>query len=278
MEFFFEQNAEVPEADFETKVPAEFKPFYVKDQAGVYKVGEQFAAAATTHDGLRKNFTTTRANLTAVNGESAQRRVQLEAWAAVGGVATPDELKTKIDKMMSDLTEGKKINPDTIRAELQQGFQTQVDAAKAETTAMEGSLKEYILDNAAMQAINEQKGNSTLLLPHVQRMATVMKDPATGKYRAVAVNAAGEPLPDTDGGWLSIGKLVERMKANKDFAACFTVQTPSGGGLPPNNGRTQVPPNNGQRQNGTGDGERSPMDKISAGLAKRRLPVERAGA
>lgn len=277
MEFYFEQNAEVPEADFDTKVPAEFKPFYVKDQAGIYKVGEQFAAAATTHDGLRKNFTTTRANLTSVNGESAQRRVALEAWEAVGGVKSPEELKAKIDKFTSDLTEGKKINPDTIRAELQAGYQTQVDAAKAEALAMEGSLKEYVLDNAAMQAINDQKGNATLLLPHVQRMATVMKDPVSGKYRAVAVNERGEPLPDTDGGWLSINKLVERMKANKDFAACFTAQTPSGGGLPPNNNQQTRVPNNGQRTP-PGDGDKSPMDKISAGLAARRLPRERATA
>lgn len=278
MEFFFEANAEIPEAEFETKVPAEFRPFYVKDNAGVYKVGEQFHAAAITHDGLRKNFKTAREQITSLNGESAQRRVALESFEAVSGVKTPEELKTKIDKMMSDLTEGKKINPDTIRAELQQGFQTQVDAAKAETAAMEGSLKEYVLDNAAMQAINDQKGNSTLLLPHVQRMATVMKDPANGKYRAVAVNDKGEPLPDTDGGWLSIGKLVERMRANKDFAACFTAVTPSGGGLPPNQQqRSNNPGNTGQRT-GTGGDERSPMDKISAGLARRKLPVERQSA
>lgn len=278
MEFFFEANAEVPEADFEAKVPAEFKPFYVKDQAGVYKVGEAFQAAAVTHDGLRKNFQTTRTNLTSVNGESAQRRVALEAWEAVSGVKTPDELKVKIDKFTSDLTEGKKINPDTIRAELQAGFQTQVDAAKAETGAMEGSLKKYVLDNAAMQSIAEHKGNATLLMPHIRSMTAVMKG-NDGEYRAVAVNAAGEPLPDTDGGWLSVGKLVERLKGNKDYAACFTAATPSGGGFPPNNnGRPQIP-NNGQRPNGQGDpNERSPMDKISAGLAKRRLPTERAGA
>lgn len=284
MEFYFDQNVEVEDADFETKVPAEFKPFYAKGQDGKYKVGEAFAAAATTHDGLRRNFTTTRNNLTAANGESAQRRVALEAWTATAGVTTPEELKTKIDKMMSDLTEGKKINPDTIRAELQAGFQSQVDAAKADTTAMEASLKEYVLDNAAMAAIAEHKGNPTLLLPHVQRMATVMKDPVTNKYRAVAVNAAGEPLPDTDGGWLGINKLVERMKANKDFAPCFTVTTNSGGGTPPNNVGSGIrPPLNNNRQQGNGDGNgggdgKSPMDKIAAGLKARRLPVERQTA
>lgn len=275
MDFFFEANAELDNLD---AVPAEYKPFYAQGQDGKFKVAETFAATAVNIDGLRKNFNQTKANLSTVNGESAGRRVALEAWEAIGGVKTPDELKAKLDKFTSDLADGKKINPDTIRQELQGQFQTQVDAAKAETAAMEGSLKEYLLDNQAMSAIAEHKGNATLLMPHIRSQAAVIKDPVTNKYRAVAVNQAGEPLPDTDGGWLGIGKLVERLKGNKDFAACFTVAAPSGGGTPPNNGqRPNVRPVN---QTPTGDGtqDRSPMDKISAGLAKRTGARVGAGA
>lgn len=281
MEFFFDANVEVEDADFVTRVPAEYQSMYAKGQDGKYRVAENFATTAQNIDGLRRNFNNTRTNLTSVNGESASRRVALEAWAATSGVTNPEELKTKLDQMTKDLSDGKKINPDTIRAELQAGFQAQVDTAKAETTAMEGSLKEYILDNAALTAISEHKGNATLLMPHVQRQAAVIKDPTTGKYRAVAVNDRGEPLPDTDGGWLSIPKLIERMKANKDYAPCFTVQTSSGSGTPPGGGdqrRIGTPPGSGTGT-GTqaGDGKSS-MQKISAGLAARRLPREAAGA
>lgn len=275
MEFFFSEN---PELDSLEKVPAEFQSFYAQGQDGKYKVDEKFGATATTIDGLRKNFNTTRTNLTAAQQESMQRRQALEAWTANSGVASADELKLKIDKMTQDLSDGKKINPETIRAELATQFEAKQAATQAERDAMEGSLKEYLLDNAALGAIAEHKGNATLLMPHIQAQTQVIKDPVTGKYRAVAVNQAGEPLPDTDGGWLSVGKLVERMKANKDFAACFTVTPPSGGGLPPNGQQRQIPQQQRQTPNGgqQGQGDRSPMDKISAGLRNRTLPRERA--
>lgn len=274
MEFFFEQNAELDNLD---GVPNEFKPFYAQGQDGKFKVAEAFMATATTIDGLRKNFKSAQENLTRANGESMQRRQALEAWAAKAGVASPDELGTRLDQMTRDLTEGKKINPDTIRQELQGQFQTQVDTAKAERDEMEGSLKEYLLDSQAMASIAEHKGNPTLLMPHIRSQAKVMKDPVTNKYRAVATNDRGEPLPDTDGGWMGIGKLVERLKANKDYAVCFTVTAPSGGGTPPNGGRqTNFQPVNPGSQNQNGGNERSPMDKISAGLQKRNLPRERA--
>lgn len=279
MEFFFSEN---PELDTLEKVPAEFQSFYAQGQDGKYKVDEKFNTTAATIDGLRKNFNTTRTNLTAAQTESMQRRQALEAWTANSGVTSADELKVKIDKMTQDLSDGKKINPETIRAELAGQFEAKQAATIAERDAMEASLKEYLLDSAALGAIAEQKGNATLLMPHIQNQAQVIKDPVTNKYRAVAVNANGEPLPDTDGGWLSIAKLVERMKANKDFAACFTVTPPSGGGLPPNGGQQRQIPNQQQRQapNGgqQGAGDRSPMDKIAAGLRNRTLPRERQNA
>jgi hypothetical protein len=277
MDFFFSEN---PELDSLEKVPAEFHTFYAQGQDGKYKVDEKFAASATTIDGLRKNFNTTRTNLTAAQQESMQRRQALEAWEANTGVKTADEAKARLDKLTQDLSEGKKINPETIRAELQTQFDAKNAATVAERDAMEASLKEYLLDSAALGAIAELKGNATLLMPHIQRQAQVIKDPVTNKYRAVAVNEKGEPLPDTDGGWLSVAKLVERLKANKDFAACFTVTPPSGGGLPPGGGQQQQRPNLQRPANNGGTGgdqnQRSPMDKISAGLKGRQLPRERA--
>ena len=40
MEFEFATNLEVPEAEFETRVPSDYRQFYSKGNDGIYKVGE----------------------------------------------------------------------------------------------------------------------------------------------------------------------------------------------------------------------------------------------
>lgn len=270
MEFFFEQNAELEEADFATKVPVEYQPFYAKGQDGKFRVAEAFATTVKNIDGLRTNYKTAQTNLTRANQESAERRIALEAFTGTAGVANADEFKAKWAELQTMVTEGKKFNPDTIRQELQTQFDAKVAPIQQERDGMEASLKEYLLDGEALRSIAEHKGNATLLLPHVLRQAAVIKDPNTGKYRAVAVNDRGEPLPDTDGGYLGVGKLVERLKGNKEYAPCFAGTTQTGGGLPPanNGGGPRVTPV--VQPGGTGAAEKSPMSKIAAGLAARK--------
>lgn len=265
--FYFKDNAELDNLD---GVPTEYKSMYAAGQDGKFRVIDAMKVLATNIDGLRGNLTTAQESVTRANGESAQRRVALEAFTALGIGATPEEAKAKIDQMTKDLTDGKKINPDTIRAEVAAQYETKLaDAVKA-NGSLETELTEVLIGDHVTRAIVEHKGNPALLTAVARSKIGIIKDPTSGKRMAVGINEKGEALPGVDGGYMSVSKVIENLKANKDFAPAFEGTTQTGGGLRPQQQRQVVRgPVGGGVQQQQGDAPRSPMSKITAGLAAR---------
>jgi hypothetical protein len=265
--FYFKDNAELDNLD---GVPAEYKSFYVQAQnGGKWTLVEGMKPLATNIDGLRTNLTQAQSATTRANTESAERRVQLEAYQALNLGTTPEEVKAKVDQMTKDLTDGKKINPETIRQEITAQFQARLDESTKVSTDLEGELNSVLVDDAITRGIVENKGNLALLSPIVKSKVAVIKDPISGKRVAVGVNEKGEALPGVDGGFLPVAKVIESLKTNKDFAAAFEGPKQSGGGTPPGGGNRPFVKTPAQQQEGGGQQQKTPMNKITAGLNAR---------
>lgn len=267
--FYFKDNGELETLD---GVPSEYHLFYVKGQDNKFRIKDDLKPITTNIDTLRTNLTTAQASVTRSNAESAERRQQLDTIVALGVGATAEEIKAKVDQMNKDLTDGKKINPDTIRAEVTAQFQQKLDDAAKATTEIETELTSVLVDDAVTRAIIANKGNVTLLGPVAKGKIAVIKDPNTGRRVAVGVNDKGEPLPGVDGGWMSPEKVVEGLKAIKDFAPAFEGTTQNGSGVQPRIGqpRSVTPGPVGQGNANQNGGTKSPMEKITAGLNMRQ--------
>lgn len=263
MEFTFEENAEVEADVFETVVPAEHRALYAKGTDGKFRVGDTFKAIAATFDGLTKNLKASRTTNQRVGNEARERREALEAWASKTGFATADEVKAKIDELTQQIASKSNIKPEDIRAAIEAEINPKLAAAEKSRDDMFGTLKEHLIDNQLLTAIGEHKGNAKLLLPHLKGRMDVIKDEQSGKYVAVVKKPDGDGYEvGSDGGYLPAAKLVERFKADKDFAGCFEGTQKSGGGTPTPQPGTRQPVNTGQQ-------ELRGVGKISAGLQQR---------
>lgn len=234
MDFEFEQNQEIEEAEFETKVPSDFRGFYAKGSDGKFKLAEGVAqTAAKLIDGLGKNLKTARTTNSSVALESKTRREALEAWASTMGVDTPEAAKAVLDELNAKLASGSKIKPEEVRAAIEQEFSNKFKAKDEENAALLGTLSEHLIDNSAITALAEHGGNQKLLLPLIRQQTKMVKDDETGRYFAAVVKADGTIRAGADGGPMPVSKLVEEMKADKDLASAFTGTKQSGTGTDP---------------------------------------------
>lgn len=271
-DFYFEDNAEVAEADFETKVPADFRFAYSKGEGGTYKLNDQHAAAAKLIDGRGRTLKQAKATNQSVGLESKTRRETIEKWASETGFDTPEAAKEAIAALNEKVASKSSIKPEEVRAAVEAEFTGKLKAAEDKNTAMFGTLEKHLRDKDALAAIAEHKGNSKLLMPLILAQTKVIQDEDTGEYFTAVLNAKGEIRAGSDGGPLPISKLVAEMKEDKDLASAFEGTSKSGGGTEPKTPQRQQQqhqPTNQQRREGGEDRAQRGVSKISAGLAAR---------
>lgn len=264
MEFTFEDNAEVPEAEFETKVPADFRSFYAKGNDGIYRVADGIAAGASkVIDGLTKNLKSAKATNQSVGLESKQRREAIEAWKALG--ETPEAVQATLAELQDKINKNSKINPEEIKASIQAGFTAQLDAEKVKTGKMFATLDSNLRQKDALSALAEHKGNSKLLMPIIMGRTKLVEDETTGAYYTVVLNDKGETRHGSDGSPLSISKFVAELREDKDLAGAFegTKQTGSGAQPARPGSQQQQQQRTPQQQQ---EREQRGVSKISAGL------------
>lgn len=270
-DFYFEDNAELPEAEFESKVPSDFRFAYTKGDNGVYKLNDQYAAATKLIDGRGRTLKQTKATNQSVGLESKTRREQLEKWVAETGFESPEDAKAKLAELNEKIASKASIKPEEVRAAIEKEFTDKLAKAEGEKTAMFGTLEKHLRDKDALAALAEHKGNAKLLMPVILAQTKVVQGD-DGEYFTAVLNAKGEIRAGSDGGPLPISKLVAEMKEDKEFAAAFEGTQKSGGGADPkqpHRQQQQHQPTNEQRRNDGQDRAQRGVSKISAGLAAR---------
>lgn len=260
MEFEFLKN---PTVDTIDKVPEQFRGFYAASDAG-FALQDSFKATAGAVDGLNKSLKAARRDA----DEAKRNRPDVSGFAAVGQLlglegdeaTSAEALKAAVERTIGESKDGK-VNWDKMKKDLERGFQTQLQAKDGDLATMSKSLQKYLVTTSAVQALAAHKGAPELLLPHIQAKTKVIKE--GDDYVVRVVDDSGDPRGNSSGGFMSVEDLVKEMKASPTFGRAFDSEATSGSGVKP-----------GLQQQGKPlqqQGNKSPTDKIAAGLAKRRL-------
>lgn len=122
---------------------------------------------------------------------------------------------------------------DALKAQMMQKHQEELSKKDKEILRRTAALEKRLVDSEAVSALNDLKGNVTLLLPHVKAHVKVVEDDA-GQFVARVVDDAGNPRVNGEGKFLTVRDLVSEMRDLDAYAPGFANAVKSGGGTPPN--------------------------------------------
>lgn len=255
MEFDFAEVVDSVDA-----IPEQFRPLYAQGQEGKYELvkDEKVLGARQALLGLNTALKAARTENKALKGN----KIDLSGLAEFGESSTDivTNVQNKIKELNEQLANGTKVNPEKIKNELQAGFAAEREKLTKRTEALQNQLHTLMVDNAATSAIAELKGIPDLLLPFVRNQVKVVEE--DGQLAVKVVDAQNDVRYSTVTGQpMSIKELVQSMKADAKYGRLFDSEAPQGGGQQPGAG---------QRRSNATQGEKSPTQKIAAGIAARR--------
>lgn len=269
MEWDFVDNAQIDEGTLTTKVPEQYRGYYVQAEDGKYVLDDKIRPLAEAYSGVNKKLGAVNKDKSNFSKEAADRRTALkavsDAMTELGiepGDDIPATLKQKFTELLDQVKNGKDIsvNLDKIKLDHQRRLDEAVSAKDSELKSMEVSLQKHLIGREASSALAEARtvqNGVNFLMPHVNAQTKVVKD-ENGEFTVRVVDAQGDARSDGRGGWMSVRDLVAEMKTT--FPMAFESTTPSGAGT---SGR-----HTDQRRTAKAE-DRSPVQKISAGLTSR---------
>jgi len=94
-----------------------------------------------------------------------------------------------------------------------------------DTSFLRRTLDSELIENSVIKAIDREKGNQTLLMPHIKSSMRTVQDEETGRFLTQVVDASGEPRMDPKTGEpMKIEDLVAELKSKPEFAPAFPLQ------------------------------------------------------
>jgi hypothetical protein len=173
--------------------------------------------------GLKSALQKERDNVGARSTELSKIKEQL-------GDLTPDQIVELRAKLATDEENKAKAAGEWDKLKGQMNDQHKAALAKKdeENGALRNALNAQLIDSEAARAIADEKGNATLLMPHVKAMTRVVEE--GGKFKVVVVDEVGTPKVDAKGEPLTIKALVAQLRTNEVYAGAFAGSGNSGGG------------------------------------------------
>lgn len=261
MEFEFSKNLEVKDLSV---VPVDLRGLYEQpEKEGPYRLRQDDATkgvvAAVT--GLSTSLRAARAEAQGLKGKS----VDLSVLGEYG--TTVEEIAAGFKKSLTEAKKGNKSQEDFDRQiakakeDLGSEHKKVVEGLSKRTDALLKQLNHHLVDSAATSALAELKANVELALPHVlKHVRATEKD---GAFIVEVVDAQGDiRYSGGSGKEMTVKELVAEMKSDPKFSALFQSESRSGGGTPPGNQQRRAADGN--------KGDRSPTEKIAAGLKANR--------
>lgn len=141
-------------------------------------------------------------------------------------IAEHDKLKEKEAKESG--------NFESLRQQLQEKHDKELQAKDAEITKLKGSLQKALIDTQALAAIGAHKGVPDLLLPHIRSRTQVVEE--NGEFQVRVTNPDGTPKIGSNNGLASIEDLVVEMKGHEVFGRAFDGEGKGGSGKEANGG------------------------------------------
>lgn len=208
-----------------TQVPEKYRGAYREDGGAYVLNGVAVGDYEIADTGKLKN---------ALNQERRAKEAAMKQAKAFEKYAEVD-LDAAVDAL-SRIEEFDKGNID-MEAEVQRKLKAQAEqlvaqhneklsAATGRSEKLMGKLRKLLVDNQAMKAIEAQKGDVELLLPHVSgRVKVIEKD---DDFDIQVLTEQGEPAVDGEAKPITIEALVKGMV--KKFPAAFKGAGSAGGG------------------------------------------------
>ena len=204
---------------------------------------EDVSGLKSTVEALRNTEKELTASLRSANTameSQTERFKDIDPDAARTALGKLDEINnwdgnTKIKdavKLAVETAEGK------IQGKMDELVRQQTEAVTKIQTDLDSSqsqLQDAIVDSKIIEAISVEKGNVSLLMPHVKTHVRMVKG-SNGRFKPEVIKEDGTVrIGDSQGNDMTITQLVQEMKGQETFAAAFTGANQSGSGRDGNN-------------------------------------------
>lgn len=136
--------------------------------------------------------------------------------------------QTEAEKIAQEKYEANKKRLETSAVKpWEQKWENEYKPLENKYNAVFKQLQEQMVDNTALKAIADAKGDVDLLMPHVVRNVRFDVNDQ-GKYQTSVVDRSGEIMYNNKGIEMSVSEYVESLKSK--FPAAFKSDVPAGGG------------------------------------------------
>lgn len=241
-------------------VPEQYRPFYAEGEEG-FDLDADLKAAITSGANLSTTVEKERK-------KAAQAERELKAFKALAD--TPDKIAELIQTARAEAAEEiaslKKLVDEKgdarqqfekLKSDMEAAHRKALDAKDAQVSSIEGSLRKYLIENAAIAAISEAKGKVKPLLPAVASRLKLFQE--SGEYVVRVVDNDGDPRGDGKGGYLDIKGLVAELREDGDYSPLFEASGVSGSGAQGRSAPSAILP----------AGTKNPWDKGSLNLTEQ---------
>jgi hypothetical protein len=260
--FDFAENQTVESLD---KVPSDFRGLYVEGEGGKYTLNGDDAtvgSAVKAIQGLNKALKASRAEVNDVKS----RIPDLSPLGDYGD--TPEAIAEAFNTKVEELTaaakgkQAKDVDAAVKAAQeaMAKAHAKDLEKATVRNEALQAQLYTRMVSAEATEALAKAGAlNPALVLPFIEKQVKVSEE--DGQFTVRVLDDKGtERFSGSTGGHLTIGELVQEMKADEQYAPLFKSEAPRGGGQ-------RTTHTTGQR---IPQGEKSAVQKIAAGLGNRK--------
>lgn len=245
-------------------VPEAIREDYVQSQDGKFrlKLLDGFESADSVK-GLKSALQKERDNAAKAARDAAALAEQfkgidpdkIKAWESAQASAQEDAAK-------------KAGEWDALKKQLTESQAKDIAKKDAEIARRDAAISALMIDGEAARVVADEKGNATLLMPHIKMLTRVQPD-ANGNPRVVVVDEQGQPRINGKGDPMTIKELVAEMRTKEVFAGAFAGSGNAGGAGSAGGGS---PPGSGNG-NGSGNG-----GGPAAGKARSKMTITEKAA
>ena len=242
------------------ELPEEFHEDYEERDGKFYlKILDNFVAKDQVEDvsGLKSALQKERENNKGLNSQLRQLKDQVD------GVDVEEYNRLKELEQKAEEEKAKKAGEwDKLRGQMTEKHNEELAKRTTREKALLAALEKKTIDAEAIAALNELKGNVTLLLPHVKNHVQMVEE--DGAFVARVVDDAGNPRVNGEGKFLTVKELVSEMRDQETYAKAFDNTMKGGAGTPPS----------GSGQDGQGGGGGTPPKDLKRSAMSTKEKVE----
>lgn len=255
-------------------VPSDLQGMFEQTENG-YVVAEASKPIATRLNGLAQNLTETRNARTQAGRDAGAAREMANAFKAifdgVDGVeeVTPENVQAYMKDLQAKAAKGGKAGDDAaaqiqaIKDQMAKSHATEIASVQEQLAAKDATIEKLVVGSQVSDAVakHEVVGGEVFKAFLMNRVQ--VQDGEDGIPVAIVMAEDGKtPVYNGTGSPMSVDEYVGSLRTKDDFAAFFKSPKKSGDGTNP---RQSSGP--GRRAS---QGERSPAEKISAGLQRMK--------